>query len=174
MKKKELIASLALIGLVGVVGFGFWKYLLQRPPANCQISGRPIHPHMLTTLSVEGKKLYACCARCALTYEQQTGKHVAIVSVTDYVSGKEIAAREAYFVDGSQVEPCCVPAVSREEGRTPYVRMFDRCSPSVLAFSHESDARAFVAEHGGTVVRLSDLKRELKPTSGSTGETTHD
>lgn len=174
MRIKTIIAATAGLGLFVLAMTGAWYLLAGRPPQYCQLSGRPIHPNMRTVVVVNGKRLYACCTRCALTEERQTGKRIAIVGVTDYLSGRGIEADKAYFVDGSQVEPCSVPAANREEGRTPYVRAFDRCSPSLIAFDKESDARAFVAQHGGTVTRLSDLERELETGSEPKEETPHD
>lgn len=164
MRTKTIIAGIAGLGVVIVALGGAWYLTNERTPDHCQLSGRLIHPHMLTTVRVDGKKLDACCARCALTYERQTEKHVAIISVTDYISGRQIDARKAYFVDGSGVEPCCPAAVRGEDARTPYVRMFDRCSPSLIAFTRQDQARAFIIQHGGVVKRLSGLERQAQPT----------
>jgi hypothetical protein len=162
MRAKTVITSLLGIVCILSVFAVAWYLVYERPPKYCQLSGRLIHPHMLTTIVVNGRKLYACCARCAFTYEQQTGKNVQIVFVTDYFSGKKIDARRAWFVDGSHVEPCCAPVIQGESERTPYVRMFDRCSPSLLAFTNESDARAFVTRNGGRVATLDELQHQMK------------
>jgi nitrous oxide reductase accessory protein NosL len=34
---------------------------------------------------------------------------------------------------------------------------YDRCSPSILAFAQRSDAAQFAREHGGEVLRFSEL-----------------
>ena len=162
MGKRVIYAG--IIGLVvAFVALGSAWYLMhETPPEYCQLSGRPIHPPMLTVVKIEGKKLYACCARCALTYEMQTGKSVEIVSVSDYISGRRIDARKAWFVSGSHVEPCCSPAMKPEEGGVPYVRMFDRCSPSLIAFSRQDQALNFIAANGGKLTTLNDLQIQIK------------
>ncbi len=162
MRAKTIVAGIVAVAVILVALGGAWYLTHTRPPKYCQLSGRPIRPHMLTTVRIGGKTMYACCARCALTYEQQTGTPVTIVRVTDYLSGREIDAKKAYFADGSQVEPCCVPAAGREEGRTTYIRMFDRCFPSLIAFADQNDARAFVEQHGGTVTTLNELEKQAK------------
>ena len=162
MRAKGVFAGIFGLSVAIVVLAGAWYLTFRRPPEYCQLSGRLIHPHMLTTVRVDGKKLYACCARCALTYALQTGKHVEIVSVTDYVSGRKIDAGKAYFVNGSRIAPCSSPALQREEGGTPSVRMFDRCSPSLIAFARQDQARAFMGENGGTLTTLNELQRKLK------------
>lgn len=118
---------------------------------------------MLTVVRVNGQTRYACCARCALTLQQQTGTRVQILRVTDYISGRAIPAEKAYFVDGSQVEVCSSPRMVSEEERIPYARFFDRCAPSLIAFVDEQQARAFVAQHGGALKQLDELEREITP-----------
>lgn len=162
MRTKTIIAGIIGLGLIVAVLGGGWYLTHERPPEYCDLSGRPIHPHMLTVVRVKGKKLYSCCARCALTYQEQTGVHVDVVQVTDYVSGRLIDARTAYFANGSHVEPDCTSGVAREEGRTPYVRMFDRCSPSLVAFARQDQAQAFIAKNGGRLTTLNELENEAK------------
>jgi hypothetical protein len=162
MQAKIVIARILGVGLLIAVLAGAWYITFGRPPKYCQLSDRLIQPHMLTVVRIDGKKLYACCARCALTEERQTGKSVEIVSVTDYLSGRQIDARKAWFVDGSRVAPCCSPAMKAEEGRTPYMRMFDRCSPSLIAFRQRNQALSFIAKNGGKLTTLNDLDNQNK------------
>ena len=160
MKKRWISASLIAVAVILGAAVGDWYALRSRPPAFCEISGRPIHSNMLTVVEVNGEKLYACCPRCPLTLMQQAHAQVKLLEVTDYPSGRRLKARDAYFVNGSIVEMCSAPRMMSEEGRTPYLRQFDRCSPSLLAFAKEDEARAFMAHNGGSLERLDDLMRE--------------
>jgi hypothetical protein len=162
MRKRVIFA--AIIGLVvAFAALGSAWYLTQdEPPQYCQLSGRLIHPHMLTVVRVQGKKLYACCARCALTNERQTGIHVEVVQVTDYISGRRIDARKAWFVDGSHREPCASPAMKPDAEGTPSMRMFDRCSPSLIAFSRQDQALNFITANSGKLTTLNDLEVQAK------------
>lgn len=166
-------AAVALALLLGAAG-GAWYALRGRPPAFCEIDDRPIHANMHTLVRVDGEQLHACCPRCPLTLMSQEHLRVEILGVTDYVSGQQLPADQAYFVEGSRVEVCSTPRLSREEGITPYARLFDRCAPSLLAFAREDQARAFLAEHGGSLKRLDELMREAAAQAPSRGESQHD
>lgn len=161
MRNRTLVAGLVALALIVGVAAGVWYEVVERPSAFCQISGRPIRANMLTLVEVNGKRLYACCARCALTLAVQTHKNVRILQVADYASGKRIPASDAYFVDGSRMEMCSTPRVKFEEGGTPYVRLFDRCAPSLIAFAYEQDAQEFIGQFGGQLKRLGQLIAEL-------------
>lgn len=174
MRLRLMFAGATILALLIGLGGGAWYELRTRPPAFCEISGRPIHPDMATVVQVDGKKLYTCCPRCPLTLAVQTGKSVRIIEVTDYVTGRRLKASDAYFVDGSQVEMCSSPRLKSDESRTPYQRLFDRCSPSLLTFAGEEDARRFVNQYGGSIKRLDDLEREAAAARSSTGEKQHD
>jgi hypothetical protein len=163
MKSKPLCAAVIALAVVAGALAGGWYVLRRQPPAFCQISGRPIHANMITYAEVDGKKVYACCARCVLTLAEETGKTVRILEVTDYATGRRLAARDAYFVDGSEAHICAGPRLEVDESRTPYYRIFDRCEPSVLGFASEQRAREFAAQHGGAVKRLDQLMQEVRP-----------
>lgn len=154
-----LAAAVALAFILGAAA-GAWYVLRERTPAFCEIDGRPIHGNMLTLATVDGKRLHACCSRCPLTLAHQAHRQIEILEVTDYVSGRRLPAAEAYFVEGSQIEVCSGPRLNRKEGLAPYVRLFDRCAPSLLAFAREDQARAFTTKYGGTTKRLDVLMRE--------------
>lgn len=160
MKKRLISAGLIAVGVILGVALGDWYALRGRPPAFCEVSGRPIHSNMLTVVEVNGEKLHTCCPRCPLTLVRQAHAQVKLLEVTDYSSGRRLKARDAYFVDGSMVEMCSAPRMISDETRTPYMREFDRCSPSLLAFASEDEARAFIAHNGGKLARVDDLMHE--------------
>lgn len=160
MNARTVVAGVIVLALVVGAAAGAWYALRGRPPAFCEIDDRPIHGNMHTLVQVDGKRLHACCARCPLTLVSQAHRRVQILEVTDYVSGRRLSAGDAFYVEGSRVEVCSTPRVSREEGAGPYVRLFDRCAPSLLAFAREDQARQFMAEYGGSLKRLDELMRE--------------
>jgi hypothetical protein len=102
----------------------------------------------------------ACCLRCALTYGQQIGKAVTILSVTDHTSGKSLDPERATFVVGSDVSPCTHTMVHVGAEKEPYRVRWDRCLPSTLAFSSRESAETFRAEHGGRLRSLQELRQE--------------
>ena len=168
MNARTILAAFLGLGLVGIVVVGGWFVLSERTPAFCELSGRPIHGNMHTLVRVNGKTWHACCAQCALTLARQTDDRVEILQVTGYASGRHLPAAEAYYVEGSRVEVCSLPRLRADESRTPYMRLFDRCSPSLLAFARKDEARAFIAEYGGRLKQLDELMQDAAalPTSG--------
>lgn len=65
------------------------------------------------------------------------------VIVHDWASGKEIAAADATYVIGSDLVPDMIP--------------------NIIAFADESSANAFIAEHGGAVLTLSQALQSISP-----------
>ncbi len=156
-----LIAVLVLLG-------GAWYFVSQRSAKACPFSGREIHPQTRASVTIGGKKYEVCCVRCAIIEAQQTGKPLRVLKVADFESSKLIDPVSAWFVENSSVNLCMrmAPAVESRGRESVYVRTFDRCSPSVLAFSSEQHARAFIAQHGGVMKRINDLQAEAATTTG--------
>ena len=168
MRTKLLVASIVGLGTVLVLAAGAW-YLLHRSEAKtCPLSGRPIQPQTRALVTIGGKDYETCCVRCAITAAQQTGKPLRIRKVADFETRKLIDPAKAWFVESSDVNLCMrmSPAMVSPGRETVHVRAFDRCSPSVLAFSNEQHARNFIAQHGGVLRRLADLQGEVTSTSG--------
>lgn len=159
MNTRSLFAATLGLGLVAAAIVGGWYVLRGRPPAYCELSGRPIHANMHTLVGVDGKRRHACCAQCALILSRQSNQRIEILEVTDYAGGRSLPAEDAYYVEGSRVEVCSMPRVRVDESRTPYLRLFDRCAPSLLAFAREAEARAFIAKNGGRLRNLEELMR---------------
>jgi hypothetical protein len=174
MNSRTFIAAVLGIVLIGVIAGGVWYVLVERPPADCQICGRPIHAAMKTVAEEDGKKLYACCPACAITMAAQTGRHVKLLQVTDLDTRRALDPAKAYYVRGSQVNMCSAPQMMPGEERVPYERTFDRCSPSVIAFATEDEARTFMEKNGGVLKRLDDLMQEEATKPAAAREHQHD
>ena len=157
----------ALVMVLAVLG-GAWYLVSHRQPKVCPFSGREIHPETRAVVTVGGKKYEACCVRCAIIEAQQTGKPLEVLKIADFETSKLIDPKSAWYVENSNVNLCMrmAPAVESRGRESVYVRTFDRCSPSVLAFSSEQHARAFIAQHGGVLKRLTDLHAEATTTTG--------
>ena len=170
MNTRMMIAAVIAVAFVAGAAVGGWYVLRDRPPAFCEISGRPIHANMYTLARVNGEKVRACCARCPLTLARQEGEKVQLLEVTDFATGQRMPADGAFFVEGSSVHMCSGPRVKRDETRTPVVELFDRCEPSLIAFSSQQEAGDFIAQNGGTLKRLDDLMREIAAPKKPAGE----
>lgn len=157
MKAGLVFAAVVALALIGTLAFGAWYVLYEKPPAFCELSGRPIHSNMLTRVRVDGEQLYTCCPRCPLHLATQAHKKIELLEVTDYRTARQLAAREAYYVDGSEIEVCSTPRMKLDESRTAYLRLFDRCGPSLLAFADKDEALEFITQYGGTLRRLDEV-----------------
>lgn len=165
--RHNIVGILALVIILAGLA-GAWYFVSYRQPKVCPFSGREIHPQTRALVTIGGQKYETCCVRCAIIEAQQTGKPLRVLKVADFDTSKLLDPEKAWFVESSTVNLCMRMAPAMESpGRTSvYVRTFDRCSPSALAFSSEQRARDFIAQHGGTLKRLSDLQAEAATTTG--------
>ena len=123
-----------------------------RQAEHCWVCQREIHPSVRATLTLaDGKKVHACCPRCALHYQEEPGNRVKTISVTDYFSGRTLPFERAFLLDGSDETPCVHHPPVLDETHMPMQACYDRCMPSLIAFGTDPSARAFLAEHGGTL-----------------------
>lgn len=167
MRARTILAGTLGFGLIIATLGGGW-YVLSRMRAKvCPFSGRVIQRQTRAFVSIGGQKYETCCLRCAIVEAQQTGKTLRILKVADFNSGRLLNPGKAWFVEDSTVNLCVrtTPGAESPGRESVYLRGFDRCSPSVMAFSDEQRARAFMAQHGGTLKRLDDLLREVTPAS---------
>lgn len=166
MRTRVLVAG--TIGLVTVLALlgGAWYLVSHRQAKVCPFSGRMIHAQTRTLVTIGGKNYETCCIRCAIVEAQQTGKPLRVLEVADFETGKLIDPANAWFVESSTVNLCMrmSPAAESPGRESVYMRGFDRCSPSAVAFRNEQKARAFMAQHGGELKRLDDLERESTTT----------
>ena len=163
-----LLGALLLLGVtVGVAAPRVWRWWTAPPAGYCPVCRRHEHRESLVRFRAEGEGVTeVCCLSCALAYGRQTSKAVTIVSVTDHNSGKPLDPDGATFVVGSDVSPCTHGAEQlRLEGETLPVH-WDRCMPSILAFTSREAAEAFRTQHGGHLQALRDLTQKAATSSG--------
>ena len=121
-------------------------------PSLCWVCEREIHPEVRATLTLgDGRRVPACCPRCALHYKQESATAPRAITVTDHAGGGSLPFEKAFLVEGSDETPCIRHHPVLDERRTPMHVCYDRCMPSLIAFAAEGAARAFVREHGGTL-----------------------
>ena len=164
--RTNFIGILAVVVVLAVLG-GAWYLVSHRQPKVCPFSGREIHPQARALVTIGGRRYETCCVRCAIIEAQQTGKPLRVLKVADFESGRLIDPDSAWFVENSNVNLCMrmAPAVKSPGRESVYVRTFDRCSPSELAFPSEQQARGFIAQHGGMLKRIADLQVEAAKTT---------
>ena len=168
MRTRILVAgTIGLIAVLALLGGG-WYFVTHGSAKVCPFSGREIHPQTRTLVSIGGKKYETCCVRCAIIEAQQTGKPLQVLKVAAFDTSRLMDPNDAWFVEGSAVNMCMrmSPAAESPGRESVYLRGFDRCSPSILAFSSEQHARDFIAQHGGALKRLNDFESEATSTTG--------
>lgn len=163
--RRRVFTVLAVLAVAAIGFAGCDKIETLMHGDRCVLSDRVIHPRMAATIAVQdGPSGRTCCIRCAITYAQQTGKDVRVVSVTDYLTHKQLAPDKASYVTGSDVAPCVGPRVKATGSRRECCFLgWDRCSPSTVAFANIQEAQRFQREHGGRIETFADLAR---PTHG--------
>lgn len=99
-----------------------------------------------------------CCPRCAShAIREQAGRTIARLDATDFATGARLEARAAAYVEGSDFEPCSRPEAERAELGCCRKLDYDRCLPSLIAFSSPDAARSFIQDHGGSLRSFEDL-----------------
>lgn len=98
----------------------------------CAMCHMPIGKRLYFVINVKDKTpISACCAHCGLLILSQQD-HVVMALLRDFIYGRIINVRQAFFVIGSQISLCC--------------------EPSVLAFATMPDAMSFSQGFGGEVM----------------------
>ncbi|MFP5227551.1 MAG: hypothetical protein ACLGXA_07955 [Acidobacteriota bacterium] len=167
MRTRIFVAGVVgLVAVLALLGGGTWYLVNHRQAKVCPFSGRMIHAQTRALVTIGGQRYETCCVRCAIIEAQQTGKPLRVLKVADCETGKLIDPAGAWFVESSDVNLCMrmSPAAESPGRESVYVRAFDRCSPSALAFRNEQEAHAFMAQHGGALKRLDDLQQEATTT----------
>ena len=107
----------------------------------CFFCGHTLQERTLFILQMEdGSQRDACCGHCGLKALGHPGVKAALTG--DFLSGRMADARQATYVMGSRIRPCC--------------------EPSVLGFANEEDAHSFQAGFGGDVYMLAKAIAQLK------------
>lgn len=137
-------------------------------PSGCAFCGRRVHADMKVAFQEENQQTVqlACCLRCVISEAEQTGKHIRVLWVTDYVTRERLNPDKAVYLAGSTINsdsgpPVEVPWSRREESELKW----DRCLPSVIAFGKRADAVAFQQSSGGEILSFGDLVAGTEMTS---------
>jgi len=131
-------------------------------PKFCGVCQREECRNLAFTIRLQdGKAVETCCPRCGLHYVEQEHPRVASLSVRDFDTALALDARNAFYVEGSDVTPCSSMQESsppRDERGCCMKQVYDRCLPSVLAFGSRERAESFAREHGGMVKTLAEIE----------------
>ena len=142
----QTLAALALVAAVSTVLYVEWD-----EPDACDICYRPMHQETFYRVHLEsGEPKDACCPRCGLRF-QEDRDDVVRAEVTDFYTRQHIDAAAAYYVEGSPVHFCSHASVREDRSGGQYEVAWDRCLPSLIAFSSRAAAKEFQEENGGDI-----------------------
>lgn len=162
MRYRNIVLFGVLFVAAGAGVYGWFRFIHHPKPVACSYCLRSLHSNLMVTAEIAGKRTQVCCARCAITEANQLHKPLRLVEVHDYLTGRAVIPEQAWFVEGSHVPACNHDAMRMDEMKNTQELTFDRCSPGTFAFANKSDADAFLAKNGGTVVSFTQLMSEAR------------
>ena len=122
-----------------------------QPMDSCLVCRRPVSQHLLYGITLaSGEQFFACCPHCGLSAHLRQREFITAAMTADFISGRPHPAHRSFFVMGSCAAPCC--------------------TPSILTFENEDQARRFQTGFGGRVGPLQDaldyLQEEMSMDGG--------
>jgi hypothetical protein len=151
-------ASVILLMAIGCIFVWSGKILGGKPL--CAACQRELHAgNVFVTIDERGAKHETCCPRCGLRHVLIHGGRA--LEATDYATGKLIAAEEAIYLEGSDVMQCCTVSGFRESGGGFSSVEYDRCLPSLLAFSKREEAEVVRQKHGGRIISFGEARESV-------------
>lgn len=152
-----------LLIAVGVIVAGYTAFHTLRPSRaeECYACKRPIHAHSRTVAITNGKARAFCCPACALSEQRQEGKPLEVKELTAFLTGAKLSPDDAYVVKGSDVNMCARAHEIFDADKRVADIHYDRCAPSLLAFSDRSEATEFSRQHGGIVLSFREAAASL-------------
>jgi hypothetical protein len=155
---KRILQALAALVLVAVVGT--FVYVQLGDPNSCDVCYRPMHQETFYRIHLEsGETKDVCCPRCGLRFQEGRDDVVA-AEVTDFNTKQRIDAAVAYYVENSPVHFCSHAGVHEDRSGAQYEVAWDRCLPSLIAFSSREAAKKFQGENGGDIKTYEELLAE--------------
>jgi len=99
-----------------------------------------------TIMTTAKKRMVLCCGHCGLFSMYKLKDKAKRATTTDFLTGKLIDAKKAYYVAGNDLLLCCFP--------------------STISFADKKDAENFQKEHGGELLTfqqaMADINKIMK------------
>ncbi len=159
-KKIGTLVQLAIFALLGVGGYLIWTGKVFQGTPLCAVCNRQLHQGAAFWLTAaDGTKRLTCCPRCGLHFIRNQGGQAD--RATDFNSGKNIPADAAIYLEGSDIMECCSTSGMRTDEGTIQDVHYDRCMPSLIAFSKRDDAESIRQKHGGRIITFDEAKQSV-------------
>jgi hypothetical protein len=173
MSSKARSVAAGLIALAIVVAVALVFYLVETghiAPGKplCVACHRALHKaQVYTVISPNGAELPSCCPRCGLRYTIENKAQSA--QATDFKTGKSISPERAYYLEGSSIMECCSNTPLRTETGLVCDVHYDRCLPSLVAFSKLEDAEEYRNNQGGHIINFAEARASVARQLGREG-----
>ena len=148
----QVVAALALVAAVTTFVYVQWD-----EPDVCDICYRPMHAATYYCIHLEnGETRDVCCPRCGLRF-QEGRDDIARTEVTDFYTREHLDAAKAFYVENSPVHFCSHASVREDRSGVQYEVAWDRCLPSLIAFSTLDAAEKFQRDNGGDIKTYEEI-----------------
>lgn len=152
MTGKRWFAVIAVLAVAIGIAYSAFSTYRGTQAEQCYACQRAIHAHSRTVAMINGKPRLFCCPACALSEHEQEGKPVRVTELSAFPTGAKLSPNDAFIVRGSDVNMCVRTHELLDTDKRAADLRYDRCLPSLIAFSKRSEAMQFVRKHGGEVL----------------------
>ncbi|MDP6561017.1 MAG: hypothetical protein QF619_13015, partial [Candidatus Binatia bacterium] len=122
----------------------------------CDLCGRHLHEESSYKIHPSsGEVLEACCPVAGYATKRAPATWSEARSPI-YPSGEFISTSRAFYVAGSNIHICAPDRTQRNRAGDIYHLLWDRCMPSLLAFTAEEEAESFRRQHGGEILTYAE------------------
>ncbi len=163
MGKKPVLAIVAALIGISAIAVGVYRWQGSKGAELCQVCGRDIPKQTAFRMETTHGTIMACCPRCAMHHIVHHPGLVRQAWATDLDSGHMIPAESAYYDEGGDIQYCTVHKSPVE--RTPMgiqMRTYDRCLPTLVAFTTQNEAEAYREKHGGRVLTYDEALEDVR------------
>jgi hypothetical protein len=158
--KAGAFAGLAVICVAALLAYFVWAGKIARGKPTCAVCNRVIHAETsFKIVQPDGSTNVTCCPRCGLTAVIQAGGRAT--EAVDFMSKRPIQATEAIYLEGSDIMECCSTTGFRSDEGLYQEVDYDRCMPSMVAFSRREDAEIVRQTHGGRVISFEEAMQSV-------------
>jgi hypothetical protein len=158
--KAGAFAGLAVICAAALLAYFVWAGKVAGGKPTCEVCKRVIHAETSFKIVRPDDSInVTCCPRCGLTAVIQTGGRA--LEAVDFMSKKPIRATEAIYLEGSDIMECCSTTGFRSDEGAYQEIDYDRCMPSMVAFSRREDAEIVRQTHGGRIISFEEARQSV-------------
>jgi hypothetical protein len=158
--KAGAFAGLAVICVAALLAYFVWAGKIARGTPTCEVCKRVIHAETSFKIArPDGSMESTCCPRCGLTAVIQNGGRA--LEAVDFMSKKPIRATVAIYLEGSDIMECCSTTGFRSDEGGYQEMDYDRCMPSLIAFSRREDAETVRQTHGGRIISFEEAMQSV-------------